>query len=234
MVFRKKSTAKRPFKRRGAKRIGRSRKRLNYAPRMGANRVKEIIPKFYSCKLTYFSQELGSTSTTTPVAHNFVSNGMYDPDLTGGGHQPRGFDQLAYLFANYKVNAVKVTLTAQLQSQTQYGYVGLAFNNHNITSVGSLEEMKEAAKWTTRNLDHENKVVIKKYMKISSIEGITDLMYRANQDLYAAGVAANPVVQPLIVVAWQHTDEASAFQPYVQLKIDYYCNFYNRVNIGSS
>jgi len=229
-TFRRKS---RPLARKGKSGYRRKAK-MTYAPRMATNASKEIIPKFYTCKLNYFSQDIGATSTTTPTLRVFKANGLFDPDYTGTGHQPRGFDQMASLYNNYKVSAVKVVVTAQCSSQTQYGYVGLGFNNHNIATVGSLEEMKEAVKWTTKNLDHENKVYIKRYMKCAAIEGITDIMYRSNQDIYAAGVGANPSVTPNIFVAWQHTDEASTFQPYVQVKITFYCQFYNRVNLGSS
>jgi hypothetical protein len=39
----------------------------------------------------------------TPGVHVFSANGLYDPDITGTGHQPRGFDQLIALYDHYVV-----------------------------------------------------------------------------------------------------------------------------------
>lgn len=33
----------------------------------------------------------------------FSANGMYDPDVAVGGHQPRGFDQLSAIYDEYQV-----------------------------------------------------------------------------------------------------------------------------------
>lgn len=40
--------------------------------------------------------------------HVFSMNGMYDPDITGTGHQPRGFDQLMALYSQYTVIGCKI------------------------------------------------------------------------------------------------------------------------------
>lgn len=41
----------------------------------------------------------------------FRLNSLYDPDLTGVGHQPYGYDTLATLYVRCKVHAVSVLLT---------------------------------------------------------------------------------------------------------------------------
>jgi len=44
----------------------------------------------------------------TYQGHNFNGNGLYDPDDTGTGHQPRGFDQIKTLYRTYKVKASSI------------------------------------------------------------------------------------------------------------------------------
>lgn len=46
------------------------------------------------------------------AGYNFSCNGLYDPNITGIGHQPRGFDQLMLLYDHYVVIASKITITA--------------------------------------------------------------------------------------------------------------------------
>lgn len=49
-----------------------------------------------------------------PGTYVFSANGMYDPNITGVGHQPRGFDQLMLLFDHYHISEsmIKVTFMA--------------------------------------------------------------------------------------------------------------------------
>lgn len=56
---------------------------------------------------------LDSTSGTLGIVR-FACNGMFDPDLTGVGHQPYYFDQLGALYNHYHVigSKIKVTVVA--------------------------------------------------------------------------------------------------------------------------
>lgn len=60
-------------------------------------------------KLRYSSAVLLQPST---AAYNyfFSANGMFDPDITGTGHQPLGFDQYMSLYDHYKVLESKITV----------------------------------------------------------------------------------------------------------------------------
>lgn len=47
----------------------------------------------------------------TPADYVFSCNGLFDPNITGVGHQPRGFDQLIALYDHYVVIAAKIFAT---------------------------------------------------------------------------------------------------------------------------
>ena len=58
---------------------------------------------------------------STPSGHVFSANGLYDPDITGTGHQPMGFDQLVGVFyQHYTVlsSVIKVTAISTGASST--------------------------------------------------------------------------------------------------------------------
>lgn len=41
----------------------------------------------------------------------FAANGLYDPNITGVGHQPLGFDEMGNLFQHYTVTKASITVT---------------------------------------------------------------------------------------------------------------------------
>jgi hypothetical protein len=45
------------------------------------------------------------------ASQNFRLNSVFDPDITGSGHQPRWFDQYSALYASYVVVASKIEVS---------------------------------------------------------------------------------------------------------------------------
>lgn len=56
----------------------------------------------------YFNLDPGASGYSTYV---FSANGLYDPNITGAGHQPRGFDQYMALYNQYKVISSSITMS---------------------------------------------------------------------------------------------------------------------------
>lgn len=53
-----------------------------------------------------FSLDPGNATNAVQV---FSSNNLYDPNYSGGGHQPMYFDNYAQLYSKYKVNSATIT-----------------------------------------------------------------------------------------------------------------------------
>ncbi len=68
-------------------------------------------PSIYR-KLRYVTQVSINAGLGTPGVHIFSANGMFDPDVTGAGHQPMGFDQYMVMYDHYTVVNSKITVTA--------------------------------------------------------------------------------------------------------------------------
>lgn len=59
------------------------------------------------CEFVYFEPFFNITSTLGVVnTHRFTLSGLFDPNLTGSGHQPTNFDQLMLMFERYCVYEV--------------------------------------------------------------------------------------------------------------------------------
>ena len=101
MPFRRKNWKKKPYK----------KKRYYPSPSKSLGPLANTLKaKFiYS---DYFSIETGVAGI--PGHYVFAANGLYDPNITGSGHQPSGFDQLVGpLYDHAVVIGAKITLWAQ-------------------------------------------------------------------------------------------------------------------------
>lgn len=59
----------------------------------------------------YYDDNFTLTGISGVMAtHVFSANGLYDPDFTGTGHQPIGFDQLIQSYNHYSVIRSKITV----------------------------------------------------------------------------------------------------------------------------
>lgn len=95
-------------KRYGKKRGRRSRRRTN---RKMVIR-KSPMPLRFPTKLRYVENfTMDGAASGLADAYVFNAGGLYDPNITGVGHQPRGWDQLIAMYDHAVVIGSKITLT---------------------------------------------------------------------------------------------------------------------------
>lgn len=133
--------------------VGRYRGRRRYIPR--------AFPTSRVAKLKYAEEIVLNPTTSSIVYHDFVANGLYDPDSTGAGHQPSGFDNLMAGYDHYTVigSRIKVTpvITGTSNQTPAYVAVGLydeiavpgSFSNINhMIEAGRLSKVSYNSIWT--------------------------------------------------------------------------------------
>lgn len=73
------------------------------------------FPDSITVALPYCAQQNYATSAAAVLTNQSWSmNSAFDPDYTGGGHQPQGFDEYSALYDSYRVNYVDVEIMACL------------------------------------------------------------------------------------------------------------------------
>lgn len=65
----------------------------------------------------------------------FSGNGCYDPDITGVGHQPTGFDQLMAMFDHYVVLRSSIKVIFQNTAATARNIVGICARDSATTTA---------------------------------------------------------------------------------------------------
>jgi len=70
-----------------------------------------IFPAMKRVMMRYFENELSfSTTGGVPGGYVFSANGLFDPNITGTGHQPMGFDQMMTFYNQATVVHAKITV----------------------------------------------------------------------------------------------------------------------------
>lgn len=104
-----------PKRRRSKTPRKRVRRRLSFSrPKRRVPRRIRItggFPRKKALRLLYTqSIALAPSSQGTIAYHDFNANGLWDPDYTGAGSQPRGFDQWIALYDHYTVIGSRCTV----------------------------------------------------------------------------------------------------------------------------
>jgi len=67
------------------------------------NMGNQFLPKQTRATLTYVEIVPMTVTAGAFTTYQFSCNGMYDPNISGTGHQPHGFDQMMVLYDHYTV-----------------------------------------------------------------------------------------------------------------------------------
>lgn len=91
-------------------------------PRGPAPKSMRVVLRYAESLITVDGGAAGTSD-----AYVFSANGLFDPNITGTGHQPRGFDQYMALYTSYVVVASRITVNYQPAiAETVNQMVGLA------------------------------------------------------------------------------------------------------------
>ncbi len=115
-------------------------------------KISRILKHKTTAHLRYVDT-ISIDSGTTIASHVFAANGLFDPDITGTGHQPLMFDEYTLLYNRYRVisSKCKVTPVGTTTSNLIPGLYGV-FGDHDVTLTYALgnsviEDMRNGGKW---------------------------------------------------------------------------------------
>ncbi len=181
---------------RSKRRWGRGRKRRIARARSRRRLPLAGYPKSKMVRLRYVDQIGLDPAAGSITSHYFSANAMSDPDITGGGHQPLGFDQMMVGYEHYTVlgSKIKVTYVPGGTGLDIPGYFGVILDNNTVltyTNPLALMESKQGkqtAKWDGQSPDGNVKSITryfsaKKFFKVKNIIG---------KDLYRGTSGTNP------------------------------------------
>lgn len=178
--------------------------------------------------------ELVARTTTNNVLNSyfFNLNGGFDPNYTGTGHQPMGWDQLTPLYASYRIHKCKYRVDFQAPPYgTSDAYVAVVPSNNAIT-ISAYEASIELPRQKHAVIGTGKPVVLSGNVQLSTLMGQTKAEFNGNDGTKAL-VSANPTeLQLLGIYLFQNTGGSVVINYSVQL--EYEVEFFDPVEIGQS
>lgn len=175
--------------------------------------------------LPYYAAFQVSSGAVAAGNYVFSLNGLYDPDVTGTGSQPMGFDQMMVFYEHYTVLRAKVVAVVRNQSTSLYTDAALSVRADNVvqTDIKTIMETGNSilVKLTTANGQGSLKEV-EIECDIAVFGGIDDLL--DNSEVRGTA-AANPTEQTFLHVSCWNSETVGTVNIWVELRIQYYAVF---------
>ncbi len=155
------------------------------------------FPNRIKVKLRYVSEESINAGVGLVGKHTFSANGMFDPDISGAGHQPANFDVwIPGIYNHYTVieSKISVRVTPGATSINPC-YLGILLTDTgtraDAMAVDEVMEQRKGryAKYINVNANYQPRIT--KSFKASSFFGKTESSI-INAGSYRGNSAANP------------------------------------------
>lgn len=228
----------------------RYRKRVSSRPtRTLASRPGRGIPRvpFPPSLFTTFSYtetfSLVQAVAAIPQVYQFRLNSLYDPNLTGGGTQPRYFDTLCGAnnssapYNNYRVHAAKIKATfwpTSSSATNSNGIVAIIPHRDSVSSPSAYDEISETAYSRYKRINalgQVGAVTVSSFVKMKTHLGHKDL---SDVDDSASAYNNNPgevVVGDIILCA---VNAAGTMTCDVSVTITFFAQLYTLNDVADS
>ena len=122
------------------------RKKGSKRPMVNINRSLQPFAQRYVAKLKYSEVRVITGPTGGGlVQYNYRLNSINYPNLTGGGHQPYGHDELAALYNRYRVFRVDYAISAlNSDGSINYSVVAAMPANEQVATFAGVADIMES------------------------------------------------------------------------------------------
>lgn len=221
MVFKRKFAPKRKLIR---------RKKWARKPRtVNVNRALHPIPQRFITKLKY--SDIVYTGASGHFGMNM--NSLFDPNASGGGHQPYGFDQLALLYNRYRVISCSYRLNVGVGTTTvPFIFTAMPANVNVAATTASEIRENPRARYVTQN-PGAGVVVLHGKSYLPSIVGRNKAQYMAD-DRYQATVLTDPSEQIILNIQTFDMAGATIANIPIQVVMEFTAEFFDIKSLGQS
>lgn len=212
---------RRTYKRKGKKGYKKGGRLRGYGTTR-SNTINGPLAMRQIVKLRY-SEDVNISAGIGLGSYDFRANSIFDPNLTGVGHQPIGHDQWAVFYDHYVVLGAKirVTLTQSATGAIDTCFFSLALQDttNTMTSQTQIREQPRTA-WTliqTPYAGNASRTLSKKF----SAKRFFGSKSVVTWDKLGAQMGANPTEDAIFRVFFQNMTGTSSISLIANVVIDY-------------
>lgn len=217
---------KRGYKKQRGKKKGKKRayRKKGYTMKVMKG-VGFIAPRLIT-RMKYSEEFTLSTLPTTIGVQQFRLNSVYDPNYTGAGHQPYGFDQLAALYLRYRVFATKWVI--QIGPPNDVVHYSVMPINGAIT-ISTFSQIAEYPKAMVKTSSVGSvPVYFKGKCYLPRLGGDKKVEYKSD-DRFASSVTTNPTEDMRLILSQYNPSTTATTVSRIFVTLVYYTEFFDPI-----
>lgn len=205
--------------------------RLSRQPATTTVRTLTGFPDKMRVRLPYdFNARVNSVLTLEDQRWNL--NDIFDPDRTGGGHQPRGHDQWAQIYGRYRV--YKVGYRISMRQRAAHGILTLLHANNDASAITDALVPEQPHSTRVKMTGSNQPLAIHSGVFYpNKITGVSWATYMSD-DRYQANFGSSPAETIVLHQLTESVDSATAIDYEYTIKLVYYCELFDKIEIASS
>jgi hypothetical protein len=201
----------------------------------GGRRQQDNVgfPDRMLAKLSYCDYRRVNPGVVSYADTVYNLNSVFDPENSGVGHQPRGFDVLAGLYNKYRVHKCRSRI--EVRQRAAHGLAGILLPNNSSTALTTADLPMEQSRSTRIPLTGASQPVtlVDVMYDCAQVLGQTRAQYMANEDTSAL-VTANPTEGVFSHVFLWQPDSATVLDCEFVHYLTYEVEFFDRKFDGPS
>lgn len=187
-------------------------------------------------KLRYVDHVSLDAAATATAFHRFNATGIFDPDITGTGHQPYLRDEWQLFYNHYVVLGSKISIQAMPNTTSnQAGMVLGIYLSDDTTTASTFLSLVEKGQTHYKMVPQGRQTVTKLDYKFSTKEYFNVEDVKDNLDRLGAGIGSDPTDNAVFNIFYSAVDgSANPASIDVLVTIDYIVSFSEPKEISQS
>lgn len=195
------------------------------------------MPGQLKCRLKYATANLVLTSGATATNYIFSTTDLFDPNVSGAGHQCLGYDEMGAFYRQWRVTGCRYKVTffgAGADGMKVLVFPHRAAATIPVSTIEVLSEMSRAKMKVISTDTPMKDGVFSGYINNARVLGITPEKYRVD-DVYSGTTTTSPIGAGVdLLLSMQYRDNASNINCNVHVELLYDCVFWGTKVLSQS
>lgn len=208
------------------RRYNRKRYRKRNHMRMSYMVNKTVLQPDSTYTILRYNEIVGRTPLNFVDNYVYTMNSVYDPNFTGTGTQPAGFDQYMTLYGNFQVLASAIYVKIINYSNISGIYYAITpMRSSSAILYQDAVEQSYAKRRLCGTLGSLNISTLKNFMRVKKFVG-----RQTNDNQYGGTASSNPTSLYYWMLSFFSSDGSTNLTYTIEIQIKYYVKFYNRLS----